>query len=666
MTLLAPVFLFGLLAVGLPIWLHRLSAENPNRQPFSSLMFMEPGEQRRVLAKRLQYLLLLLLRIALLALLALSFAGPALRGSEQTLLGDNARLHVIVMDVSASMGHGGRWERAERIAANVIADLESTDLGQLVAAGRVTEILGQPSLDRAGLRQHLDVLEPALFRIDYGQLMSALDGLLRGAELPVVVHLVTDAQRTSLPTRFADLAPQEAMDLVIYDVSVSGDENWGVDGLGWSPVSGEFTASVTGHGTETAERTVVLELNGAEVAWEPIVIPAGATAQVGFSGLDLATGANRVVARLASGDGLSVDDARFLVVRRPQPRPVLLVASDTREREALFLSAALGTLSVQAFEIEQIAPAQLTNRALEDYAFIVVGDGGALTDEVAAQLRARAQAGGAMLIALGQRAAGVDRVPITGHEFQPFARFGGPVGGFSAVGNLDRTHPALRQVDGLRAAKFFRYVSIVPEQTDRVLIRLEDGVPLLIEHAVGAGRVLLFASSLDREWNDLPVQPVFVPLIAELSAYLAGTLGINVEGRLGGSLSPRAMGLSGGQIFAPNGQKALGLAGAGSGDEVLIDQIGFYEVVSAGQTELVAVNVDPRESDVTPMAPSAVERWQGLTPGAADGVPAGDVGTLEVPPTPLSPWLLPLLAVVVIVESWVGNWHLRVHRGVAA
>ena len=74
MTLLAPLFFAGLLAVGLPLWLHRLSSDNPNRQRFSSLMFLEAGEPRRVLAKKLQYLLLLALRIGVLVPLALTFA----------------------------------------------------------------------------------------------------------------------------------------------------------------------------------------------------------------------------------------------------------------------------------------------------------------------------------------------------------------------------------------------------------------------------------------------------------------------------------------------------------------------------------------------------------------------------------------------------------------
>ena len=75
-------------------------------------MFLEPGEPRRVLAKKLQYLLLLALRIGLLVLLALAFAQPALWRTPQAGDADGARLHVIVLDRSASMNYDDRWERA--------------------------------------------------------------------------------------------------------------------------------------------------------------------------------------------------------------------------------------------------------------------------------------------------------------------------------------------------------------------------------------------------------------------------------------------------------------------------------------------------------------------------------------------------------------------------
>ena len=68
--------------------------------------------------------------------------------------------------------------------------------------------------------------------------------------------------------------------------------------------------------------------------------------------------------------------------------------------------------------------------------------------------------------------------------------------------------------------------------------------------------------------------------------------------------------------FDPRGEKALGL-GTGS-EDVLLDQVGFYEVTGGGTTELVAVNFDPRESDLTPIEAGTLERWRGLGVRATD------------------------------------------------
>ena len=125
------------------------------------------------------------------------------------------------------------------------------------------------------------------------------------------------------------------------------------------------------------------------------------------------------------------------------------------------------------------------------------------------------------------------------------------------------------------------------------------------------------------------------------------------------------MGFAGGQIFDPRGEAALGL-GAGS-EDVLLDQVGFYEVVGGGTTELVAVNFDPRESDLTPIDGATLERWRGL--GVRPGEQATPVAVTtpqETVPTSLGPWLMIALLMLVLVESAVGNWHLRIRRGVAA
>ena len=76
---LAPWFLLGLIGLGVPLWLHRFARQTEQKQPFASLMFLEASEVRRSRRHELRYWLLLALRLLLLALVALAFAGPLWR-----------------------------------------------------------------------------------------------------------------------------------------------------------------------------------------------------------------------------------------------------------------------------------------------------------------------------------------------------------------------------------------------------------------------------------------------------------------------------------------------------------------------------------------------------------------------------------------------------------
>jgi hypothetical protein len=232
------------------------------------------------------------------------------------------------------------------------------------------------------------------------------------------------------------------------------------------------------------------------------------------------------------------------------------------------------------------------------------------------------------------------------------------------IGTIETSHPALAGLDSLRAARFTRYAAIEETAEDDVLIRLENGDPLLIERQLGNGRLLVYTSSLDRQWNDLPKEPAFVPFVAGLADHLLGGAGFTNEAAFGSTLALQAMGMSGGQIFDPEGQAVLGLGGAGT--DVLLDRIGFYELVGGGRTELVAVNFDSRESNLAPADGPTLVRWQELGRAAAAADPGGEGLVQEEVQVPLGYWLLLLILLAVIVESGLGNWHLRVRRGIAA
>src|SRR3989304_4847844 len=119
MGLLAPLFLAGAVAVGLPIYLHLLRRHRTTPHPFSSLMFFERRTQSSIKHRRLRYLLLLSLRLALLLLLALAFANPFITRPAASLAGD--KLLVLAVDDSFSMRAGTRLAGAPGGAAGGLA-----------------------------------------------------------------------------------------------------------------------------------------------------------------------------------------------------------------------------------------------------------------------------------------------------------------------------------------------------------------------------------------------------------------------------------------------------------------------------------------------------------------------------------------------------------------
>ena len=664
MTLLAPAFLAGLLAIGVPLWLHRLSAENPNRRRFSSLMFLEAGEPRRVLAKKLQYLLLLALRIGVLVLLALAFAQPALFLAARGGSANRVRLHLIVMDTSASMAYQGRWARARKTAVDLIDSLPPNDRVQLIAADRAVRLLSGASADRAEVRRDVNGLSPGEFHLDYGTLVRSLDDVVRAAKLPVVVHVITDAQQTALPERFAELAPREPAELDIRNVATGSNDNWLVEHVTGSASSGVVSATVRSYAKQSAQKTVELSLNGRQVQQRSVMVDAGGTANVSFDPLQLQAGPNRVTVSLQPDDGLAADDRGYVAMKRVAPRPVLLVSGDLRGRDTLYVASAMRTLTELSLQVDQSSAAKLGDRpSLSKYSLIVLADAGALDAADTAKLEDYVKGGGALLMAFGPRSNSLTTVPLTGQAFAPVAKVGSGGKDYASVGAIDPSHPALRGVEGLRAARFFHYARIEPAAQDAVLMRLDDGTPLLLERDLGDGHVMLFTSTLDRQWNDLPVHSAYVPLIAGLANHMLGGEGFRTEAPLGSVLSLQAAGMRGGQIFDPRGKPALALGGGS--DSVMADKTGFYELVGGGEHALVAVNFDPRESDLTTMTADELARWTAL--GRAGPQSARSGAAVQAGPrlTPLAQWLLWLLLVVIVMESWVGNWHLRVRRGVA-
>src|SRR5436309_3112340 len=128
MSFLAPLFLFGALAVALPVIFHLIRRTSREKTLFSSLLFLMPTPPRVTRRSRLENIFLLILRCLVLCLLALGFARPFI---QRPLQADSksgaAKKTVILLDASASMRRGSLWPDARAKASQMLQQASPVD-----------------------------------------------------------------------------------------------------------------------------------------------------------------------------------------------------------------------------------------------------------------------------------------------------------------------------------------------------------------------------------------------------------------------------------------------------------------------------------------------------------------------------------------------------------
>ena len=686
----APAFLAGLLAIGVPIWLHRVARANPTRVPFASLMLLEASETQRTAHRTLRYWLLLALRIALLVALAFAFAGPLVSPQAIPAINPNARLHAIVLDRSMSMQYAQRWQHAVDEAQKVIDSTRSGDQLLLVGgAGRRIEVMHEvSSVSNAGaVSAALRQIKPGIERLDYGLLMTSSASWLGTPQLPVQLHLISDLQRTASPLRFADLEPPPDTHLELHDVgSADGTANTYIREANFVSADTRTLAVEVGTTSPRREtREAIVSVDGKDIERKRVefneVVPVAAPpaeaegappsfsadgsvaaryTKITFPALSIASGTHRIEIRLEPQDALPQDDRFYAVVEHADPH-VLLVARNSDADDTNYFAAAIASLDAPRLVVEQRTAQAVEGRSLTNYSAAVVTDVSTLSSASATRIRDYVAAGGSLLVTLGPAAAGQRDGLLQG------LRIGDVKVLPTRVGQVDATHPILRDAEGWQEIRFLRHLQVEPAEGDKVLIALQDGSPLLIERTLGAGRMLILASPLDRDWNDLATHPLFVRFIAESARYLTGAAASAASSRVGTAIMTGLTATSGGQIFDPEGRRVLQLNQAAAAERLIPDQVGFYEVRRGDDVRWLAVNVDTRESDLTRFSAATLQRWQGLrtaTAATSERAVVAKASPAAVPPRSLGYTLLLIGATLLVLEIFMANHYLTVRREV--
>jgi hypothetical protein len=692
-TLLAPALLLGLLGLAVPVIAHLLGREPPRPIRFAAMRFLHATDQSVTQRRAIQDWPLLLVRLLLLALLVVVLTRPS--STEQTGVAVVGEPHdaVILLDASRSMGlrvddrslleHAS--ERVDELLAAlppgsrvglVTSDPDgpreepSADpdvVRDAIEAWRTASRSGAESLPRAGawtLAEALPSATALLQRVDGDATARGLGSLPKAVEGGALV----------VPIPAVD--PEEPR-----------PEHVAIEEMHWEPAPEldpralRIQAVLQRHPPSDREGSaqerrvsVVLRVGDAELARTTVELPFDQAVPVEFTHTLPAeqSMAPAVVAIDVADDPLPSDDSRHLWLSADDAIEVVIVNGDPSELrahdEVWFLSTAAGVDEVsQRLRLRSLAPDQLdsqvreqgTSRAFRDVDVLVLANLRAPPPDVAPTIVQQVRSGMGLWITMGDRvqpeaynARFDELLPLRMREA---VRVGTAPGRTEAraegLAPADLGHPAFRSLRGdlgLGGTRAQRVMLLEPdpERAHQIALSFTSGAPALLTREVGAGRVALLTTTIDRDWADLPLRPGFVPLVSSLLAYLAdqrsgagATQLVAGQARTIRSEQPLT-------VTTPTGSQ-VSIAPDEDGQAVFEDTFvpGHYRVDLPDAPSVFAVAVDPVESDT---------RWQALDPTPLQDGERQHVA-VAVPRWRELWWLIGLLLAAEALLRWRGR-----------
>jgi hypothetical protein len=695
LNFLAPAALTGVLLLAIPVAVHLFKPRKMRQTPFSSLRWLRMTQQKFSRRIRWHQVFLFALRAAFVLFLVLALARPLVSPHAESKYTDR----FIVLDVSRSMayqavGRATPFEQAKQVAAEIMTRRRAGDRTALLVTGSTTRIITPPTVDAQAFLPALEATRPGNSDTNLGSALAVIRPMLAYArpETEAEIFVLTDNHQQSWNqgevAAFAKELPLPVK-LNVVDVGVKGAANgWIADArlitLPGSTPRRVIRVDLGATGDQPQERTLrIVGLAGVAEQELSVVLEAGRPTSASFEiPADLNLRGQVAELRLEPADALPSDDRYFLNLDTAGALRVLLVEADAPEGmpgSAFHLQQAIETLGEErTFELVRRSASSATPRDFgqADVVFLA-----AVPELMAPQIEAletRVKAGAGLVVFLGpqlrlefynsklykpqQPADGLLPAPLKSEERA----------GTAALTNVRWEHrllapfkdPKVGDLGGSRFQYYYRFAT-TPAETDAVLARIDDEVPAIIEHAVGAGRVLLFNTTANDDWSNLAKRASYVPLLDRMLNYLSAG-GVRRQFEAGEPVTLPLPDWKPGEALAVVGPDGVSLTPtiAGNSNRPFlrlnpIAEVGIYRV-ERGSTEKNAtfvVNPGHGDSVLTPTDAAALTGWFASTP--VDVVEPDAISkrlAWSTSELTLWPWLVGLAAAALIAEMFFVHW----------
>ena len=624
----------GAIGASIPLVIHLLNRERARRLIFSTVRFIQMSHQTNVQRHKLKRLLLLLMRILMLIFLGLAFSRPFFAQDIATApeLG-GVRNVVIILDTSYSMQYEDVFARAKKEAINRLDSLDSADAVALIlSADKARRVLPIDS-EHNHIRTAIESAVLTNYTTDYLDAIQSADEILKSVSVgQKQIFLIADLQKSGWEN-FLDtdrLSPD--VDIEFVNVAEEQPDNHAITDINVPPVvlleqkDAELVARVHNYSTERVENlSASLFIDDAKVDTTQLDIEPRDSSDATFKvKIDLQTESAHIGWVEIESDALEIDNRQYFTVQSMKSIKVHCVNGERKrsdiDDETFFLTRALKVQGDESVPIDYTESTTFpSENAIQRYDVLILANVNRITAAEAERLKTYVNGGGGLIITLGDQVDSSIYQQQLGDTENPLLpctlmqATGDPIGkeAFQVIASVDYRHPIFMPFSNPNHGDFakgriYRYFQSVPTTDASVIAAFDDGNPAVAEKIYGNGRVLCFTSTIDREWNDLPIHGVYLPFIHETIKYLAlKQAGQIPDYRVGDGFEYIGSKDGAGKevaVFEPD-QKESRFALNEQGNLFYENSVnpGIYSVHKSGEKpHYFVVNVDTVESDLTP------------------------------------------------------------------
>lgn len=566
----SPERLWWSFALLIPLFVHLLRRRRFKSQPWGAMQFVLQAVQQESQKAKLQNLILMMLRVAILGMFLFAISAPS-TGLHRPNVGEksNGTHHILIIDSTYSSGTIDEktglaaLEEAKQKASEYVRSLPDGDVVSVLTIGdfqnwvievpgddfqqvatAINEIQPQPTGGKLGLVFELGAELAAKSRKQDPKLFFTQFVVFSDMERDVWDEiLLQDGQSQSSMEKVTELGQ-----LSVVDCRVDPVANIAIKELTIKYPQGAFASEITVfaeldcyYKKTNGKVGISWFLDNEFIVRDEVVIGAGETTTIEMSLNNLSSGSHQIEARLDE-DSLLIDNHRWLAFDTPARVRVLCVDGAKNASVAVRLAFAPRNSPDWPVYVHTINEVEFEQQHLEEFDVIALCQLEVLSDFNARRLLGFVKQGGTLLITPGNS---TDQISYNNFyasissgsvASSPGIRWGKVVGNPS----LDQAQSGVRVTDhaiaslfrrnpksGIRALPVYKYVEldVASDRTSEIVLELSNGAPLLLCSAVGKGHVLTIGTSVaigqeEDRWSDLGTWPSFLPLIHETMKYV--------------------------------------------------------------------------------------------------------------------------------------------------